>query len=316
MIDKKMFEKICRMSEKELKNFTKQKLQGMYRYVTSQDGFVFAQGTFPVLLVAHLDTVHKERVREIVYSEDGNTISSPQGIGGDDRAGVYSILEIIKKFKCSVLFTEQEEIGGIGADKFAKSDLLEELDFNYIIEFDRANANDAVFYSCANDEFEEFITQDFYKTNYGSYSDICEVAPALGCAAVNLSCGYHKAHTTSEYVVLSEMEASIEATCAILERTTESDKFEYVEDVSSGYSYYGSNYSYSGGYSNYSYTGAMESYYAQKYYIIEYVNVYGASEYYDTYARSKAEAIGHFVMDKTDMTYDNVVDVCSQDLYY
>lgn len=32
--------------------------------------------------------------------------------------------------------------------------------------------------------------------------------------------------------------------------------------------------------------------------------------------RSKAEAIGHFVMDKTDMTYDNVVDVCSQDLYY
>lgn len=312
MIDKKMFEKICKMSEKELKNFTKQKLHGMYGYVTSQDGFVFAQGTFPVLLVAHLDTVHKERVREIVYSEDGNTISSPQGIGGDDRAGVYSILEIIKKFKCSVLFTEQEEIGGIGADKFAKSDLLEELDFNYIIEFDRANANDAVFYECANDEFEAFITLDFYKTAYGTYSDICEVAPALGCAAVNLACGYYKAHTKDEYVVLSEMEASIQAACAILERTTESDKFEYVEDEERSLRYYGG---YKGCY-DYDYDVAMESYYAQKYYTIEYVNVYGATEWYDTYARSKAEAVGHFVMDKPNMTYDNIIDVCSQDLYY
>lgn len=312
----KEFEKICRMSQKSLKNHVKQRLQVTHGKAIVEDGFVYAQGKFPVLLVAHMDTVHKNLPNLIVYDDTGDIISSPQGIGGDDRCGVYMIFEILKRFNCSVLFTEDEEMGGIGADKFAKSDLLEELDFNYIIEFDRANANDAVFYSCANDEFEAFITQDFYKTNYGSYSDICDVAPALGCAAVNLSCGYHNAHTTSEYVVFSEMEASIEAACAILERTTESDKFEYVEDMSSGYGYYGSNYSYSGGYSNYSYTGAMESYYAQKYYIIEYVNVYGASEYYDTYARSKAEAIGHFVMDKTDMTYDNVVDVCSQDLYY
>ena len=165
-----------------------------------------------------------------------------------------------------------------------------------------------MFYECANDEFEAFITLDFYKTAYGTYSDICEVAPALGCAAVNLACGYYKAHTKDEYVVLSEMEASIQAACAILERTTESDKFEYVEDEERSLRYYG-------GYSNYDYVDAMESYYAQKYYIIEYVNVYGAPEWYDTYARSKAEAVGHFVMDKPNMTYDNIVDVCSQDLY-
>ena len=244
----------------------------------------------------------------IVYDETEDVISSPQGIGGDDRCGVYAVFEIIKKFNCSVLFTEDEEIGGVGARKFANSDLVSELDFNYIIEFDRANANDAVFYECANDEFEAFITLDFYKTAYGTYSDICEVAPALGCAAVNLACGYYKAHTKDEYVVLSEMEASIQAACAILERTTESDKFEYVEDEERSLRYYG-------GYSNYDYVDAMESYYAQKYYIIEYVNVYGTAEWYDTYARSKAEAVGHFVMDKPNMTYDNIVDVCSQDLY-
>lgn len=301
MINKKLLEKIYKMSEKELKNFVKQKLQKTYEHVICQDGFVFAQGTFPVLLVSHLDTVHKECVREIVYSDNGNIISSPQGIGGDDRNGVYSVLEIIKKFNCSVLFCEQEEVGGIGAGKFIKSDLASELDFNYIIEFDRANANDAVFYSCANDEFEEFITRDFYKTAYGTYSDICEVAPSLGCAAVNLSCGYYKAHTTSEYVVLSEMENSIKAACDILARTTENDKFEYVE---SEYSY--DNF---GGYYSQTYID-MGDYYSQKYYLIEYVTAYGETRYYDTIARSKAEAIGHFVMDNPKATYDSVIDVC------
>lgn len=304
----KEFEKICRMSQKSLKNYVKQKLQVTYGKAIVEDGFVYAQGKFPVLLVAHMDTVHHSLPSVIVYDETEDVISSPQGIGGDDRCGVYAVFEILKKFNCSVLFTEDEEIGGVGARKFANSDLVSELDFNYIIEFDRANANDAVFYECANDEFETFITLDFYKTAYGTYSDICEVAPALGCAAVNLACGYYKAHTKDEYVVLSEMEASIQAACAILERTTESDKFEYVEDEERSLRYYG-------GYSNYDYVDAMESYYAQKYYIIEYVNVYGAPEWYDTYARSKAEAVGHFVMDKPNMTYDNIVDVCFQDLY-
>ena len=307
----KEFEKICRMSQKSLKNHVKQRLQVTHGKAIVEDGFVYAQGKFPVLLVAHMDTVHHSLPSVIVYDETEDVISSPQGIGGDDRCGVYAVFEILKKFNCSVLFTEDEEVGGVGARKFANSNLVSELDFNYIIEFDRANANDAVFYECANDEFEAFITLDFYKTAYGTYSDICEVAPALGCAAVNLACGYYKAHTKDEYVVLSEMEASIQAACAILERTTESDKFEYVEDEERSLRYYGG---YKGCY-DYDYDVAMESYYAQKYYTIEYVNVYGATEWYDTYARSKAEAIGHFVMDKPNMTYDNIIDVCSQDLY-
>lgn len=294
----KEFEKICRMSQKSLKNHVKQMLKKTHDEVTVADGYVYAQGIFPVLLVAHLDTVHEKLPNMIVYDQTQDIISSPNGIGGDDRAGVYMIFEILKLFNCSVLFCEDEEIGGIGAGKFAKSELASELHFNYIIEFDRANANDAVFYSCANDEFEKFITKDFYKTNYGTYSDICDVAPALGCAAVNLSCGYYKAHTKDEYVVLSEMENSIRAACDILARTSHDDKFEYVEDKSiyddwAGYGYYG--------YRNYS------SYDAQKYYLIEFVDENDNTDYYDTFARSKAEAVGHFVMDNPDIPYANIL---------
>lgn len=294
----KEFEKICRMSQKSLKNHVKQMLKKTHDEVTVADGYVYAQGIFPVLLVAHLDTVHEKLPNMIVYDQTQDIISSPNGIGGDDRAGVYMIFEILKLFNCSVLFCEDEEIGGIGAGKFAKSELASELHFNYIMEFDRANANDAVFYSCANDEFEKFITRDFYKTNYGTYSDICDVAPALGCAAVNLSCGYYKAHTKDEYVVLSEMENSIRAACDILARTSHDDKFEYVEDESvydnwTGYGYYG--------YRNYS------SYDAQKYYLIEFVDENDNTDYYDTFARSKAEAVGHFVMDNPEIPYANIL---------
>lgn len=294
----KEFEKICRMSQKSLKNHVKQMLKKTHDEVTVADGYVYAQGIFPVLLVAHLDTVHEKLPNMIVYDQTQDIISSPNGIGGDDRAGVYMIFEILKLFNCSVLFCEDEEIGGIGACKFAKSELASELHFNYIMEFDRANANDAVFYSCANDEFEKFITKDFYKTNYGTYSDICDVAPALGCAAVNLSCGYYKAHTKDEYVVLSEMENSIRAACDILARTSHDDKFEYVEDESvydnwTGYGYYG--------YRNYS------SYDAQKYYLLEFVDENDNTDYYDTFARSKAEAVGHFVMDNPEIPYANIL---------
>ena len=99
--------------------------------------------------------------------------------------------------------------------------------FNYIIEFDRKGNNDAVFYDCDNKDFEKFITKDFYKTNIGSFTDISIIAPYLKAAAVNLSCGYYKAHTKEEYVMWSEMETSMHEAIKILARTMDDDKFEY-----------------------------------------------------------------------------------------
>ena len=50
----------------------------------SRDGYLYAAGSVPVLLVAHLDTVHREPVRDICYNADRTVAMSPQGIGGDD----------------------------------------------------------------------------------------------------------------------------------------------------------------------------------------------------------------------------------------
>ena len=285
-----MFAKICRMSQKDLKKFVTKKLKETHNKVIEGDGYVYAQGEFPVLLVAHLDTVHKELPRELIYDKKTDSLSSPQGIGGDDRCGVYMIFEVIQQFKCSVLFCEDEEIGGVGAEKFIKTDIAKQLEFNYIIEFDRKGKNDAVFYDCTNDEFEDFITKEFYKSAWGSFSDISVLAPFLGCAAVNLSCGYYHAHTTSEYVVLSEMDESIKQACRILARTTEDDKFEYIEG------YYGDRWDWGYGYPD-----------QDKMYLVEWFDRKSKQdEWIEVEAVSKAEAIGKFCMEHPTVPYNDI----------
>lgn len=318
------FVNFCKMSQKTLKNAVVNHLRTTHKDITVGDGFVYAQGTFPVLLVAHLDTVHKSLPTYIYYNAKKGAFYSPVGIGGDDRCGVYMILEIVKKFNCSVLFCEDEESGGLGAKKFIETDLAKGLAFNYIIELDRKGSNDAVFYDCDNEEFEEFITKEFYQSDWGTFSDISIIAPFLECAAVNLSCGYYNAHTVEEYVVLSEMEASIEAVCKLLERTTENDKFEYVERVSTfSYGNWGNYFAqkYGNGYPTYMYDieeyeehpeyteYVHQKYTGKNYYLIEYIDDRGKTNWEETYADSYAEAIGKFLMYHANLMYGDIIDV-------
>lgn len=287
----KNFAKILRKTQKELKFYLEDRLKSDGRKIVSGDGYIYSPGKIPVLLVAHLDTVHKEVPKEIFYDENTQALSSPQGIGGDDRCGVYMILQVIKKYNCSVLFCEDEEIGAEGAQKFIDSKHIKGLKFNYIIEFDRKGSNDAVFYDCDNPEFEEFITEDFYKTSYGSFSDISWLAPALGCAAVNLSCGYYKAHTKDEYIVMSEMMDSIEAACEIIARTKEEDKFEYVESKK--------------GYKDY----LWHDDYLEEFYTIVYRDDAGNKKYFDTMATSEDEAVGYFCRKNQNIPYVDIEDI-------
>ena len=302
----KYFEEICMMTQENLKVTLTNILRTQYEKVTVGEGWVFAQGTFPVCLVAHLDTVHKEPPKQFVYEK--GKISSPQGIGGDDRCGVYAILNIINEYPCSVLFCEDEEIGGIGASKFIKHPISEGLKFNYMIELDRKGKDEAVFYDCDNPEFEDFITQDGDWTfDMGSYSDISTIAPKLGCAAVNLSCGYYNAHTTKEYVILSELENCIQNVCKLLARTNpEKDIYEYIEAVYYNRSYYSGGFNFGDWYASKSstdYGGAC------LYCIAYYDNGKNEQDYAEYYANTDFEALGMFFVEHPDLCYGDVVAI-------
>lgn len=300
------FVDICKKTQEELKIFLHDKLlEAGYESIVNEDGFIFAEGEIPILLTAHMDTVHKDPVKDFYeYYKDKHIISSPQGIGGDDRCGIYMILQIIKTHKPCILFCEDEEIGGIGSCKFCSSAHLETImKMKYMIELDRKGSEDAVFYDCENLLFNEYILSntDFQKS-FGSFSDISNLCPDAMVAGVNLSCGYYNPHTTSEYVVVEEMLNTVQKVRNLLDIENECSFFEYVE----GYDVYDDYYDYFG-YRHNTYHWRSNAI-PNKSLILEVKNSKGESLYYVSNGSNKEEALGKFFMNNPDYCFNDIVD--------
>ena len=253
------FIKICKMEQMQLKRYLESELKKYYKNVIAQDGFLYVKGKDKVCLTAHMDTVHKEPVKDyyVLNSKGKRTIvSSPQGIGGDDRCGIYMILRILERtqLRPTIIFCEDEEIGGIGSNKFCGTKFINDLKkMHCLIELDRKGDKDLVYYSDVNEDFHKYLEEiTDYKENFGSFSDISHLSPVCGISSVNISCGYYNAHTKDEYVVMEEMENSIKTTINIIEDVIEKNvSYEYKKREYSKYSfgnrylnYYDDDYNY------------------------------------------------------------------------
>lgn len=182
------------------------KLYGHKNVISTQDGII-ARGKTPVMLVAHLDTVFHAPPQDIYYDREHNVIWSPDGLGADDRAGVYAILKILScsRLRPYIAFTTDEEKGCVGATNLSLSYTPPKNKIKYIIELDRRGSNDCVFYHCSNEKFINFITNFGFTQAMGSFSDIVELCPQWGICGVNLSIGYENEHSYIEILYVSHM---------------------------------------------------------------------------------------------------------------
>lgn len=214
-----------------LKHLLEQKLKDAgYTEVYSEPKFTYAVGDYPVLLVAHIDTVHKQPPLHAYYDQDTYTVTADEGIGGDDRVGCWMVCDIIKKHKCSVLFCDEEETGCIGSGAFVKWFEKENktTDVKLIIQIDRRGDKDAVYYDLDNLGLEEYIESfGYFKTATGTFTDICVIAPALKVAAVNFSSGYYHEHTLTEEVHIPECCKIRYEILRIIEDIPNHDKWEW-----------------------------------------------------------------------------------------
>ena len=181
------------------------------------DGYIFARGTLPVCLCAHMDKVPQYKSIKSIdkyFLADKNKmfvdvfLSSEQGIGGDDRCGVYAILQMLKLgHRPSVLFCMGEEIGCKGSHKFAEDFPKEFLsDVNAFIQIDRRGNRDCVRYTDDSEELTKAICDFDFKHAIGSFTDICVLMPHFGISGVNLSSGYYNEHTgKTEHVSISDV---------------------------------------------------------------------------------------------------------------
>jgi len=251
------YEWVYKKSDEELLKVLPKFLKSKGFTVKKGEGYVYARqkkSSIPIMLVAHIDTVHGKPPSSIYYDREANVIWSPDGLGGDDRAGVAAILEIVERgYRPYILFLDGEERGGIGAHE-AIANIMLPAKVHCLIELDRKNSNDAVFYNCGNEEFMSYIINFGYEFEVGSFSDISILCPKWDIAGVNLSIGYYNQHSSAEYVKLDEWELAVEKVTKML-KNPPSKKFDYQEKVLAPFkhSYSKYDYDYIYGYSLYDY---------------------------------------------------------------
>jgi di/tripeptidase len=213
----KIFNEIFKLNETDLYNYLSKKLKIKYSNVITLPYGIYAEGKIPILLVAHLDTVYSHPPKHIFHDTKQNIVWSPEGIGADDRAGVYAILQIIKHYKPHILFCTGEEMQGFGAKKI--STLLSPPHVKFMIELDRKGLNDAVFYNCENQKFIDYINSFGFVEDFGTYTDIKFLLWDI--ASVNLSIGYYYEHSLREYLKVNEMNLTINKVEKILLDTSD-----------------------------------------------------------------------------------------------
>ena len=241
--DYKLFERLVSLNQKELKNSMEQYIRSKYgkNTIITKD-YIVGIGEIPIALVAHMDTVFKVPATELYYDRRKDVMWSPQGLGGDDRAGVFAIIKILQSgLRPSVILTTDEEKGGLGAAALAIEGCPIP-DLRYMIELDRRGTNDCVFYDCYVPEFTEYVESFGFCEKWGSFSDISFLMSAWDICGVNLSVGYDNEHSVVETLSTKPLYDTINKVKKML-TVDEIPKFEYAELPMTGYmgTWYGGN---------------------------------------------------------------------------
>ena len=234
----KCLEQICSLNQQDLMNVMKKLLSKYFTSTIYTKDYLIGIGEIPVAVIAHMDTVFPKPPKDMFYDRQKNVMWAPTGAGFDDRAGVYAIIRLLSKgYKPTVILTTDEEMGVIGAEKLTKDFPQPTMDLKYIIELDRRGSVDCVFYDCANTKFEDYIESFGFVTNWGSFSDISVICSVWEIAGVNLSIGYENEHSTSEHLFVGHMLATIQKVEKMFEDIDNADKFKYIPDRWSKFSY-------------------------------------------------------------------------------
>lgn len=191
---------------------------------------------------SHLDTVHiyKSGFNLLYFKDGGHTYlhandnnKKAVGVGGDDKAGIYACLYLLKNIdNIKVVFFSQEEVGGIGSSNI-NTDFFN--DCQFLCSIDRWNGHDFVSkYSGEETTSKTFkkaisplLTKYDYSHNSGMFTDCFNVMQrGINISCFNISCGYYSHHSSDEYLDMNELYNCC-LFCADLCELPERYKFKY-----------------------------------------------------------------------------------------
>jgi hypothetical protein len=203
--DYTLMEKLVSLSQSGMQKVMSNYLKSKYTNVIATEKYIVAVGDIPVALVAHMDTVFKYPVDNMYYDQRKGVLWSPEGLGADDRAGIFAIIKVLQSgLRPSVILTTDEETGGLGASALAANPCPIP-NLKYMIQLDRRGTNDCVFYDCYNPDFVDYVEKFGFVERWGTFSDISVLMPAWKICGVNLSVGYEDEHSVSEVLFIKPL---------------------------------------------------------------------------------------------------------------
>ncbi len=211
--------------------------------------------TYPCI-VAHMDTVHQinDWPLQVIESRGMLTGFDPgamkqSGIGGDDKCGVYIALRCLEENdSLKVAFFVSEETGCVGS-------YAADMDFfsntRFVLQADRREMSDFIVNASGTDlsgkEFQKAVAPylklyGFGKTS-GMMTDVMALKEnGLKVACANVSCGYHRPHCNDEYVVIRQVENTLNLFLDIITNCTQVYKHIPAPKTYGNYGGYGGAY--------------------------------------------------------------------------
>lgn len=218
------------MTRDEVFDFFRKNGEGKYIQYQDFPRFLYIEGerANKALMFAHADHVWGDIrtnpvvLGNVIYSKDAEIAykagiqiqemkdENIPGIGADDRVGCFIISQLMQTGN-SLLITEGEEMA-LGPILLSQLDFIQRIVHQHAfgIEFDRGGNSDLVFYNGENEAFKSFINRYFptYSEQKGSFSDILPICKNR-IPSVNVSVGYHRAHSYAEHVLLSDVDMAL-----------------------------------------------------------------------------------------------------------
>lgn len=219
--------------EERMINYLKNVLtEKQYPFTVDEHGNVYVtkgNTEFFPCFVSHTDTVHEinenfivkqiNTPNETILTGVDSKTGKPSGIGGDDKCGVFICLEMLDVLdNVKAAFFVSEEIGCIGS-RFADPKFFSNV--GYAIQFDSPE-NDSLSFTLMGDhlfdENSEFgdktknliLENGITKWERHPYTDVWQLIQKFDFQCLNLAAGYFDYHTPNEYVVVEDVQNSLE----------------------------------------------------------------------------------------------------------
>ena len=185
-------------------------------------------------VVAHMDTVHSISPGKLVPIEIDDRVTGinsltmrQSGIGGDDKCGVWAALRCIECCRdIKAAFFVDEEIGCRGS---YACDVSFFSGVRFVLQADRRGGSDfvrdiggAISSKAFQKAVAPYLRDHGYKFSPGGMTDVQALSESkVGVSCANLSAGYYAPHTAGEYIVLSELENTIQLMVALCQNLQE-----------------------------------------------------------------------------------------------